>query len=134
MTLVDSNVLVDVLANDAKWMEWSASALEAASLRGELLVNDIVYAELAVKSHSKADLDAALRTVGVIFQWVPEEALYLAGKVYDRYRAAGGTRQTLLPDFFVGAHAQIARVPLLTRDSRRYRTYFPDVSLITPAR
>ena len=132
MTLVDSNVLVDVLANDPAWLSWSANALEACSLQSALLVNEIVYAELAVKSRSKAELDSALGVLGVAFERTPQEALYLAGKVYGRYRSAGGTRPTLLPDFFIGAHAQVARLPILTRDARRYRTYFPDVELITP--
>ena len=132
MTLVDSNVLVDVLANDPKWLAWSTEALEARSLHGALLVNEIVYAELAVKSRSKAELDSALADLGVEFKRMPQEALYLAGKVYGSYRSAGGMRPTLLPDFFIGAHAQIARLPLLTRDTRRYRAYFPSVKLIAP--
>ena len=134
MTLVDSNVLVDILANDPAWVGWSANALEARSSQGALLVNEIVYAELAVKSTSKTELDSALSGLGVEFERTPQEALYLAGKVYGRYRSAGGNRSTLLPDFFIGAHAQVAGLPILTRDTRRYRTYFPDVGLIAPGR
>ena len=134
MTLVDSNVLVDILANDPAWVGWSANALEARSSQGALLVNEIVYAELAVKSTSKTELDSALSGLGVEFERTPQEALYLAGKVYGSYRSAGGNRSTLLPDFFIGAHAQVAGLPILTRDTRRYRTYFPDVGLIAPGR
>ena len=132
MTLVDSNVLVDILANDPAWVGWSANALEARSSQGALLVNEIVYAELAVKSTSKTELDSALSGLGVEFERTPQEALYLAGKVYGRYRSAGGNRSTLLPDFFIGAHAAVAGYSLLTRDPTRYRSYFPTVRLIAP--
>jgi predicted nucleic acid-binding protein len=132
MTLVDSNILVDVLANDPMWLDWSMEALDACSAQGALLVNEIVYAELAVKSSNKEELDSALADLRVVFERTPQEALFLAGKVYGSYRRAGGTRSTLLPDFFIGAHAQVARLPLLTRDTRRYRTYFPGVTLIAP--
>ena len=132
MTLIDTNVLVDVLANNAKWVAWSADALDTCASHGPILVNEIVYAELAVKSESKSELDSGLNGLGIQFERTPQEALYLAGKVFGRYRSAGGTRAAVLPDFFIGAHAQIARLAILTRDRRRYSTYFPDLTLITP--
>ena len=132
MTLVDSNVLVDILTGDAKWLRWSVEALNRRAEAGPLYFNEVVYAELAVKSTSEAELDEALETTRCQLQRIPKGALFLAGKAFGRYRESGGARDSVLPDFFVGAHAQIARLPLLTRDVRRYRTYFPKIELIAP--
>lgn len=132
MTLVDSNVLVDVIGKDAEWLAWSVEQLDRLAARGPLYCNEIIYSELAVKSESEAALDQALRVIGVELIQIPRSALFLAGKVFERYRTAGGQRSGNLPDFFIGAHAQTAGIPLLTRDVRRYRTYFPKVKLIAP--
>jgi predicted nucleic acid-binding protein len=132
VTLVDTNVLRDVLGADPKWLPWSVDQLRQCRLVGQLLINDITYAELAVRVTSEAALNAALAELGVRLERTPVPALFLAGKAFGRYRAAGGPRPSLLPDFFIGAHAQIGGLPLLTRDPRRYRTYFPEVELITP--
>jgi predicted nucleic acid-binding protein len=133
MTLIDTNVLADVLTNDPAWYTWSAEALRRRAALGALLINEIVYAELSVRADSEARLDEALTTLDVELARTPTPALFLAGKTFYRYRTAGGMRTGVLPDFFIGAHAQIAQWPLLTRDVRRYRTYFPDVELIAPA-
>jgi len=132
MTLVDSNVLIDVLARDHAWLDWSIEALDRCGAMGSLAINEIVYAELAVRSASDQALAGDLETLGVTLERTPVAALYLAGKVFAKYRASGGARTSLIPDFFIGAHAQIADLPILTRDARRYRTYFPDVELIAP--
>lgn len=132
MTLVDTNVLLDLATDDAVWVDWSVAQLEAASLIGPLLINDVIYAELAVRYDRIEDLDEFLLDAGVDVVPVPRAALFLAAKVFVRYRRAGGTRTGVLPDFFIGAHAAVAQVPLLTRDVGRYATYFPTTSLITP--
>lgn len=132
MTLVDSNVLIDIMTRDAAWFEWSAGALERCAARGPLIINEIVFAELAVRGASAEALQRDLKTLQVSLEPTPMAALCLAGKVFARYRAAGGTRASLLPDFFIGAFAQSAGLPILTRDTRRYRTYFPKVQLIAP--
>ena len=132
MTLVDTNVLLDLVTNDAKWAEWSVAHLEAASLEGPLLINDVIYAELAVRYERIEDLDEFIDAAGLVMTPLPRSALFLAGKVFTRYRKSGGTRTGVLPDFFIGAHAAVAELPLLTRDVGRYRTYFPTVNLITP--
>jgi hypothetical protein len=132
VTLVDSNVLIDVLGNDRNWLEWSTEAMDRSAAQGPLLINEVVFAELAVRSTSEEALIRDLANLAVSIERIPVSALYLAGKVFARYRATGGTRASLLPDFFVGAHAQIARMTILTRDARRYRTHFPAVPLITP--
>lgn len=132
MTLVDSNVVIDILSGDKNWLNWSADALERCAAEGPLLINEIVFAEISVRSISEEAVRADLERLGIVLESTPVAALYLAAKVFERYRAAGGTRSSLLPDFFLGAHAQIAEQRIVTRDARRYRTHFPRVSLITP--
>ena len=132
MTLVDTNVLLDLVTDDPKWADWSLSQLEAASLDGPLLINDAVYAELAVRYERIEHLEAFVEGAGLEMTSMPRAALFLAGKVFTQYRRAGGSRTGVLPDFFIGAHAAVAQLPLLTRDVRRYRTYFPSLKLIAP--
>ncbi|MGC2813414.1 MAG: type II toxin-antitoxin system VapC family toxin [Bradyrhizobium sp.] len=132
MTLVDSNVLLDVFTRTPNWWEWSLAQLEEARLRGTLLINDVIYAETSIRFHSIDDFDAALARFGITVAPMPRAALFLAGKAFIQYRTAGGIRNGVLPDFFIGAHAQIDRLPLLTRDVRRYRSYFPSDMLIAP--
>ena len=131
-TLVDTNVLLDVATNDRVWADWSLSQLDAASIRGPLLINDIVYAELSVRYARVEDVDAFVGIAGLTQQPMPRAALFLAGKAFQRYRAAGGARLGVLADFFIGAHAAVEALPLLTRDVQRYRSYFPKLTLIAP--
>ncbi|MBS9721902.1 type II toxin-antitoxin system VapC family toxin [Tianweitania sp. BSSL-BM11] len=130
-TLVDTNIFLDVLKGDA-WAQWSFEALAEARSRGRLLIIDVVYSELSVGFASREDLDAFLADAGPLVQPLSRPALFLAGKAFQTYRKRGGTRTGVLPDFFIGAHAAIEGLPLLTRDPRHYRTYFPDVELIAP--
>ncbi|MBZ9898664.1 type II toxin-antitoxin system VapC family toxin [Mesorhizobium sp. BR1-1-6] len=132
MTLIDTNVLLDVVTDDPSWADWSVAHLEAASLDGPLLINDAVYAELAVRYARIEDLEAFVEAAGLEMVPMPRAALFLAGKAFTQYRRSGGSRTGVLPDFFIGAHAAVGRLPLLTRDIGRYRTYFPSVTLITP--
>jgi len=133
VTLVDTNVLLDLVTDDPNWADWSVAQLEAATLNGPLLVNDAVYAELAVRYARIEDLDAFLDAAGLEMAPIPRAALFLAGKVFTQYRRSGGYKTGVLPDFFIGAHAAVGRLPLLTRDVGRYRTYFPSLKLIAPA-
>ncbi|MGB9116510.1 type II toxin-antitoxin system VapC family toxin [Bradyrhizobium sp.] len=132
MTLVDSNVLLDVFTRDPKWWEWSMMRLEEAALRGPLLINDVIYAEVSVRFRRIEDFDTTLETARVAFAPIPRTALFLAGKAFAQYRSSGGVRTGVLPDFFIGAHAMVESLPLLTRDARRYRSYFPKAVLIAP--
>lgn len=132
MTLVDTNVLLDLVTDDAGWADWSLERLEAAALAGPVFINDIVYAETSIRYDRIEDLDAMLAEATIEIAAAPRAALFLAGKAYRRYRAAGGTRSGVLPDLFIGAHAAVAGCPLLTRDAGRYRSYFPRVTLIAP--
>jgi predicted nucleic acid-binding protein len=132
VTLVDTNVLIDILSNDPNWRSWSQARLQERSYNGPMIINDVVYAEMAARFVTQEQLDAEITELNVVLQRVPKAALFLAGRTFERYRRSGGTRTGILPDFFVGAHAEIAQWPLLTRDVGRYRTYFPDVELIAP--
>jgi predicted nucleic acid-binding protein len=133
MILVDSNVVFDVVTNDERWAGWSQSQLEQAAAADPLAINDIIYAEISTRYVTIEAVDALFQDLEVEVAKIPRSALFLAGKAYLRYRATGGVRTGVLSDFFIGAHAAVARWPLLTRDARRYRTYFPTVELITPA-
>jgi len=132
LTLVDTNVLLDLFTNDPKWADWSVSRLEAAALKGPLVINGVTFAELSVRFERIEVLDETLRQLQINLAPTPRPALFLAGKVFLRYRAAGGTRTGVLPDFFIGAHAAVAGFSLLSRDAQRYRTYFPRIDLIAP--
>lgn len=131
MTLIDTNVLLDLVTNDSSWADWSIEQLETASLAGPLLINDVIYAELAVRYERIEDLDAFIEEAGLAVTPLPRAALFLAGKVFTQYRRAGGSRTGVLPDFFIGAHAAVQQLPLLTRDIGRYHAYFPTVRLIS---
>jgi predicted nucleic acid-binding protein len=133
-TLVDSNVLLDVLTGDATWGHWSASALLGAAEAGPLWINPIVYAEVSVRFSRIEDLEDALPPDDYRRAQLPWQAGFLAGKAFGRYRRGGGTKVSPLPDFYIGAHAAVADVTLLTRDEARYRTYFPSLRLIAPTR
>ena len=132
MTLVDSNVLLDVVTDGEVWADWSQAQLERAALRGPLIINDVVYAEISTRFTSAEAVDSMLLDLSVDVAPMPRSALFLAGKAYLQYRASGGTRTGVLADFLIGAHAAVEALPLLTRDARRYRHYFPTVALIAP--
>lgn len=131
-TLVDSNVILDVLTEDPEWADWSAAALATQADAGPLVVNPLVYAEVAARFERIEDLEEALPEGYFLRQALPWEAAFLAGRTFIRYRRKGGQRRSPLPDFYIGAHALVARMTLLTRDARRYRTYFPALRIIAP--
>jgi predicted nucleic acid-binding protein len=130
--LVDTNVLLDVVTNDPIWADWSQRQLEKLAFETRLAVNPVVYAELSIGFQRIAEVDAVLDQTGVGVEEIPRPALFLAGKAFQDYRARGGTKTGVLPDFFIGAHVVVAGIALLTRDAGRYRTYFPTIRLITP--
>lgn len=131
-TLVDSNVLIDVLTQDARWASWSDRALADATDSGLLAINPIVYAEVSVGYERVESCERALRHLRLERLAVPWPAAFLAGKAFARYRRRGGPRRSPQPDFFIGAHAAVAGMRLLTRDAARYREYFPRLELISP--
>ena len=132
MILVDTNVLIDVLADDPDWAEWSETQLMKHIERDELAINPIIYAELAAAYRSEVALEKALRCWPLVRLPLPYAAGYLSGQAFRKYRRQGGQKRSSLPDFYIGAHAQTDALPLLTRDSRRYKSYFPKVRLIAP--
>ena len=130
--LVDSNVIIDVLAQDPMWRGWSEQKLVELAVNHELCINPFIYAELCPGFRQREQLDTVLDAIPLTKLNLPYEACMPASEAFLRHRARGGTRTSVLPDFFIGAHAQVERLPLLTRDVRRYRTYFPEVELIAP--
>lgn len=130
--LVDTNVIVDVLSHDPTWFGWSSEALARCASGGPLLINPIIYAELSVGFPRIEDLDAALPTPDWQRLPLPWSAAFLAGRSFDLYRKRGGARSSPLADFYIGAHAAVEDLTLLTRDAARYRTYFPKVHLVAP--
>lgn len=131
-TLVDSNVLLDILTEDSEWLEWSADALEAQAEHSILVINPLIYAEVSVRFRRIEELDDVLPPSTFRRDDLPWEAGFLAGKCFVEYRRAGGTRRSPLPDFYIGAHAAVSRMTLLTRDSSRYRSYFPGLDVVAP--
>lgn len=132
VTLVDSCVLIDIIGEDPKWGEWSAQALAGAADEGLIVINPIVYAELASGVATIEQLENALPPEDYRREPLPYEAGFLAGRAYVSYRRRGGEKRSPLPDFYIGAHAAVKKYRLLTRDATRYRTYFPTVRLIAP--
>ncbi|MFS8114370.1 type II toxin-antitoxin system VapC family toxin [Rhizobium jaguaris] len=132
MIFVDSNILLDIITDDPVWYDWSVDQLDNASLAGPLYINDVVYAEVSVRYERIEDLDDLLTGTGIGILSIPRAALFLAGKVFGQYRRAGGTRTGVLPDFFIGAHAAVSGLPVLTRDTKRFQTYFKSLTLISP--
>ena len=132
MLLVDTNILIDVLEDDPEWAEWSIAQLRAQSKVHPLTINPIIYAELSLTFSKVEMLDETIENLGLTVLELPRPALFLAGKAFLQYRRQGGKANNVLADFFIGAHAAVLGCPLLTRDARRYQTYFPSVKLITP--
>jgi len=130
--LVDANVILDVMTEDARWFAWSSEAIERAADQYRLVINPIVYAEVSVRYSRIEDLDAALPKALFDREPIPYEAAFLAGKAFLAYRRRGGAKSLPLPDFFIGGHAAVAGYSLMTRDAARYRTYFPRLPLIAP--
>lgn len=132
MIFVDTNVLLDIATRDSDWSAWSLRTVQASSLQAALLINGVVYAELSVRYEKAAPLDDFLERAGTRYVDMPRSACFLAAKAFSSYKLRGGPRDSILPDFFIGAHASDLGIPLITRDTRRYRTYFPDLELVSP--
>ena len=130
--LVDTNVLVDVFENDPDWADWSIEQLQSQSKVHRLIINPIIYSELSLTFSSVESLNQVLDDMELRMLEIPKPALFLAGKAFVQYRRRGGTKHNVLGDFFIGAHAAVTKLPVLTRDTRRYRNYFPSVKLISP--
>ena len=130
--LVDTNVLVDVLENDPDWADWSIAQLQAQSKVHRLTINPIIYSELSLTFSTVEALDQVLDGMDLRMLEIPKPALFLAGKAFVQYRRSGGTKKNVLGDFFIGAHAAVSGMLVLTRDTRRYKNYFPSVRLVAP--
>jgi hypothetical protein len=131
-TLVDSNVVLDLLTADEEWLDWSSAMLTRAANAGAVVINQVVYAEVSTRYAKIEDLDEALSPDYYVRVSLPWEAAFLAGKVFARYKQQAGIKRSPLPDFYIGAHAAVAGMTLLTRDPRRYRAYFPKLRIVSP--
>lgn len=129
--LVDTNVLVDVLTDDSRWADWSIAQLESQSRAG-LAINPVIYAELCFGSPSVAFVNDVIKRFALSYEEIPRQGLFRAAKAFGLYKNRRGTKTSVLPDFFIGGHAEATAMPLLTRDTKRVRTYFPSVELICP--
>lgn len=132
MLLVDTNVLVDVLQDDPQWADWSIGQLRAQSKVHELAINPITYAEMSLSFSTLESLDDVVDSLGLSMRDMPRPALFLAAKAFAQYRRRGGSKNQVLPDFLIGAHAAVEGWQLLTRDASRFRTYFPRLQVISP--
>lgn len=130
--LVDSNVILDLFLDDPEWADWSEAALSQHSIHSTLYINPIVYTEVSIGFDRIENLESALLKAGLKMLDIPKEALFLAGKAFLNYRRGKGTKKSPLPDFYIGAHAAILGIGLITRDTNRYKAYFPTVRLICP--
>ena len=130
--LVDSNVLLDIFEDDKHWANWSESTLNGYASSYTLAINAVIYAEVSIGFARIEEMEAAIVEGGFRLLEIPKEALFLAGKVFLAYRRQGGQRRSPLPDFFIGAHAAVAGMTLITRDPKRYRSYFPRLQLVAP--
>ena len=130
--LVDSNVLLDVLTEDPEWSAWSGETLAQCAERSALAINPLIYAEVSIRFDRIEDLQDALPEGDFLRLPLPWDAAFLAGKCFVRYRQRRSARRSPLPDFYIGAHAAVAGLALLTRDAARYRTYFPGIEIIAP--
>lgn len=131
-TLVDSCILIDVLANDPKWSDWSLNQLDTLGQRAPLIINPIILAEVSPRFERASDLEAALAALPLVREALPWDAAFLAGQAFKIYRLEKGAKTSPMPDFYIGAHALINNLQLLTRDATRYRTYFPKLEIVAP--
>ncbi|RZL67202.1 MAG: type II toxin-antitoxin system VapC family toxin [Variovorax sp.] len=135
-TLVDSNVLIDVLADDPLWAEWSLDQLDTLGQQAALVINPLILAELSPRFERAADLEAALAVLPLKREPLPWDAAFLAGQAFRAYRSQPGAQpgraRSPLPDFYIGAHALVNGLRLLTRDAKRYRSYYPKLDIISP--
>ena len=129
---VDSCVLLDLFTDDPKWADWSEKILSIYSRTNTLYINSIVYTEISIGFNQIEEVEHAIEQVGITVLEIPREALFLAGKVFLNYRKNKGTKSSTLPDFFIGAHASVSSFDLITRDTAKYRTYFPKIKLVCP--
>lgn len=129
---VDSNIILDLFLDDENWADWSESILSQYSQTHQLCINPIIYSEVSVGFERIEEVESALKDGQFKFLQLPKEALFLAGKAFLKYRRRKGTKTSTLPDFFIGAHAAVLNLGIITRDKARYRSYFPKIDLVLP--
>ncbi len=131
-TLVDSCILIDVLADDLRWADWSLNQLDQLGQRAPLVINPIILAEISPRFERASDLEAALAALPLVCEALPWDAAFLAGQAFKVYRLSKGAKTSPMPDFYIGAHAIVRNLQVLTRDAGRYRSYFPKLPIVAP--
>lgn len=131
-TLVDSCILIDVLADDPQWADWSITQLEQLAAQAPLIINPLILAEISPRFERALDLETALAALPLVRQALPWDAAFLAGQAFKVYRQQRGVKTSPMPDFYIGAHALVSGMRLLTRDAARYSSYFPNLPVISP--
>ncbi|MCF6313260.1 MAG: type II toxin-antitoxin system VapC family toxin [Verrucomicrobiales bacterium] len=132
MTLIDSNILIDIWTQDPTWKQWSSDAFAKCLADGDVGINPVIYSEISLGFATESDVEAAVKMAGLTKLQLPFSAAFSAGRAFQLYRKRGGTRTSTLPDFLIGAHSEVANISLLTRDPSGYRSYFPNITLISP--
>ena len=132
--IADSSVLLDLFTDDPRWGQWSEQQLQKVRSSGMLIINAVIYSEVSISFEKIEELERALYVLRSRVQEIPREALFLAGKAFIKYRRNKGVRASVLPDFYIGAHAAVLGVPVITRDPKRIKHYFPTVELISPSK
>jgi len=130
--IIDSNIILDILTEDKHWFDWSSDQLLKYSEENDLIINQIIYSEISIRFSNIEELDQVISEANLKFESLPLEASFLAGKCFMQYKKNSGTKLSTLPDFYIGAHAAITRRPLLTRDNKKYSTYFSNLEIISP--
>ena len=130
--LIDSNVILDLVLDDPRWADWSSRTLNSYAQGADLCINPVIYSEVSIGFQSIEELEEVILMGGFRILEIPKEALFLAGKIFLRYRKNKGTKRSPLPDFYIGAHAAVFKMDLMTRDTSKYRTYFPTLNIIHP--
>lgn len=131
MIFIDSNVLIDVLVPNDRWSRWAAETIEANDAN-ELVINHVILAEIARRFETLDIALGFLATSHIAVVQLSETAAFRAGHAHAAYRRAGGPRQSILADFLIGAHASVLDAALVTRDRKRFATYFPELDIISP--
>lgn len=130
--LIDSNILIDIFSDNSAWGDWSRDQLTLLSSSTLLFINPIVYSEISIGFERIEELEECLAVLPLRMAEIPEAALFLAGKAFLQYRRNKGTKDSTLPDFFIGAHAAVNDWGIITRDAKRMSYYYPGLRIISP--
>ncbi len=131
--VVDSCVLLDIFNGDEQWCDWSVQMLGELSKTHRLVINPIIFTEIAFNFDSQELLEDTLRQLNITICNIPLDAAFKVSRIFREYRRRKGTKSSPMPDFYIGAHAESLGASVITRDSNRFKSYYPDVGLYSPS-